>query len=73
MGYYSGQTVHGQHDYYHGQSYSQPINPYPYHQFNLNGMGGAGAYPTKSEYPFSHSYRQYGHYNRGTPDATSGH
>ncbi|KAJ8404406.1 hypothetical protein AAFF_G00341790 [Aldrovandia affinis] len=64
MGYYSGQTAHGQHEYYHGQSYTQPINPYPYHQFNLNGMAGAGAYPTKSEYPFSHSYRQYGHYNR---------
>ncbi|XP_023676548.1 homeobox protein Dlx3b isoform X1 [Paramormyrops kingsleyae] len=63
MGYYNGQTTHSQHEYYQTQSYSQPMNPY-YHQFNLNGMGGAGAYPTKSEYPYSNSYRQYGHYNR---------
>ncbi|XP_036397523.1 homeobox protein Dlx3b-like [Megalops cyprinoides] len=64
MGYYSGQTPHGPNEYYQSQSYSQPMNPYSYHQFNLNGMGGAGAYATKSEYPYSNSYRQYGHYNR---------
>ncbi|KAG2460953.1 DLX3B protein, partial [Polypterus senegalus] len=59
MGYYNGQ-----HEYYQSQSYAQPMNPYPYHhQFNLS-MGGAGAYPPKSEYPYSSSYRNYGHYNR---------
>ncbi|XP_053743688.1 homeobox protein Dlx3b [Synchiropus splendidus] len=63
MGYYSGQTSHGHHEYYQGQAYGQPMNSY-HHQFNLNGMGAAGAYPTKSEYPYSNSYRQYGHYNR---------
>ncbi|XP_009980535.1 PREDICTED: homeobox protein DLX-3-like, partial [Tauraco erythrolophus] len=31
LGYYTGQ-----HDYYPGQSYSQPVGHYPYHQFNLN-------------------------------------
>ncbi|KAM9832369.1 homeobox protein Dlx3b [Neosynchiropus ocellatus] len=63
MGYYSGQTTHGHHEYYQGQAYGQPMNSY-HHQFNLNGMGAAGAYPTKSEYPYSNSFRQYGHYNR---------
>lgn len=58
MGYYSGH-----HEYYQGQAYGQPMNSY-HHQFNLNGMGAAGAYPTKSEYPYTNSYRQYGHYNR---------
>lgn len=58
MGYYNGH-----HEYYQGQTYGQPINSY-HHQFNLNGMGAAGAYPTKSEYPYTNSYRQYGHYNR---------
>lgn len=63
MGYYSGQTAHGHHEYYPSQPYGQPMNSY-HHQFNLNGMGAAGAYPTKSEYPYTNSYRQYGHYNR---------
>lgn len=58
MGYYNGH-----HEYYQGQTYGQPLNSY-HHQFNLNGMGAAGAYPTKSEYPYTNSYRQYGHYNR---------
>lgn len=61
MGYYSGQTAH--HEYYPSQPYGQPMNSY-HHQFNLNGMGAAGAYTTKSEYPYTNSYRQYGHYNR---------
>lgn len=61
MGYYSGQTGH--HEYYQSQPYGQPMNSY-HHQFNLNGMGAAGAYATKSEYSYTNSYRQYGHYNR---------
>ncbi|PWA14107.1 homeobox protein Dlx3b [Gambusia affinis] len=63
MGYYSGQTAHGHHEYYQSQPYGQPMNSY-HHQFSLNGMGAAGAYATKSEYPYTNSYRQYGHYNR---------
>lgn len=63
MGYFSGQTAHGQHEYYQSQAYGQPMNSY-HHQFNLNGMGPAGAYATKSEYPYSNGYRQFGHYNR---------
>lgn len=63
MGYYSGQTAHNHHEYYQSQAYGQPMNSY-HHQFNLNGMGAAGAYATKSEYPYTNSYRQYGHYNR---------
>lgn len=63
MGYYSGQTAHGHHEYYQSQPYGQPMNSY-HHQFNLNGMGAAGAYATKSEYPYTNGYRQYGHYNR---------
>ena len=63
MGYYSGQAALGHHEYYQGQPYGQPMNSY-HHQFNLNGMGAAGAYATKSEYPYTNSYRQYGHYNR---------
>lgn len=61
MGYYSGQTGH--HEFYQSQPYGQPMNSY-HHQFNLNGMGAAGAYATKSEYSYTNSYRQYGHYNR---------
>ncbi|XP_039991539.1 homeobox protein Dlx3b [Xiphias gladius] len=63
MGYYSGQASHGHHEYYQSQPYGQPMNSY-HHQFNLNGMGAAGAYAAKSEYPYTNSYRQYGHYNR---------
>lgn len=63
MGYYSGQTAHSQHEYYQSQPYGQPMNSY-HHQFNLNGMGAAGAYATKSEYPYTNGYRQFGHYNR---------
>uniref|UniRef100_A0A8C3X6W3 Distal-less homeobox 3 n=1 Tax=Cyanoderma ruficeps TaxID=181631 RepID=A0A8C3X6W3_9PASS len=54
LGYYTGQ-----HDYYPGQSYGQPVGHYPYPQFNLNGIGGAGTYSPKSEYSYSPSYRQY--------------
>ncbi|XP_025897208.1 homeobox protein DLX-3 [Nothoprocta perdicaria] len=57
LGYYTGQ-----HDYYAGQSYSQPVGHYPYHQFNLNGIGAAGTYSPKSDYSYSPSYRQYGHF-----------
>lgn len=57
LGYYTGQ-----HDYYPGQSYSQPVGHYPYHQFNLNGIGAAGTYSPKSDYSYSPSYRQYGHF-----------
>ncbi|NXR24553.1 DLX3 protein, partial [Cinclus mexicanus] len=57
LGYYTGQ-----HDYYPGQSYGQPVGHYPYPQFNLNGIGAAGTYSPKSEYSYSPSYRQYGHY-----------
>ncbi|XP_019726509.1 homeobox protein Dlx3b [Hippocampus comes] len=69
MGYYSAaQSAHGHHEYYQGQAYGQPVNSYHHHhhhpQFNLNGMGAAGVYATKSEYPYTNSYRQYGHYNR---------
>ncbi|XP_038241709.1 homeobox protein DLX-3 [Dermochelys coriacea] len=60
LGYYS--APHNQHDYYPSQPYSQPVNHYSYHhQFGLNGLTGAGTYPTKAEYPYSPSYRQYGH------------
>ncbi|NWV97180.1 DLX3 protein, partial [Machaerirhynchus nigripectus] len=57
LGYYTGQ-----HDYYPGQSYGQPVSHYPYPQFNLNGIGAAGTYSPKSEYSYSPSYRQYGHF-----------
>ncbi|XP_014744921.1 PREDICTED: homeobox protein DLX-3 [Sturnus vulgaris] len=57
LGYYTGQ-----HDYYPGQSYGQPVGHYPYPQFNLNGIGAAGTYSPKSEYSYSPSYRQYGHF-----------
>ncbi|NWZ86850.1 homeobox protein DLX-3 [Parus major] len=57
LGYYTGQ-----HDYYPGQSYGQPVGHYPYPQFNLNGIGTAGTYSPKSEYSYSPSYRQYGHF-----------
>ncbi|NXN85815.1 DLX3 protein, partial [Bombycilla garrulus] len=57
LGYYTGQ-----HDYYPGQPYGQPVGHYPYPQFNLNGIGAAGTYSPKSEYPYSPSYRQYGHF-----------
>lgn len=63
MGYYNGQTAHGQHEYYQSQPYGQPMNSY-HHQFNLSGMGPAGAYAAKSEYPYTNGYRQFGHYNR---------
>uniref|UniRef100_A0A8D0C715 Distal-less-like homeobox protein N-terminal domain-containing protein n=2 Tax=Scleropages formosus TaxID=113540 RepID=A0A8D0C715_SCLFO len=73
MGFYRGQTGHSQHEYYQSQTYSQSMNPYSYHQFNPNGMGGPGAYPTKSEYTYSNSYKQYGHYKQGAADTTQGH
>uniref|UniRef100_A0A8C9TU52 Distal-less-like homeobox protein N-terminal domain-containing protein n=1 Tax=Scleropages formosus TaxID=113540 RepID=A0A8C9TU52_SCLFO len=73
MGFYRGQTGHNQHEYYQSQTYSQSMNPYSYHQFNPNGMGGPGAYPTKSEYTYSNSYKQYGHYKQGAADTTPGH
>ncbi|XP_030921055.1 homeobox protein DLX-3 [Geospiza fortis] len=57
LGYYTGQ-----HDYYPGQPYGQPVGHYPYPQFNLNGIGAAGTYSPKSEYSYSPSYRQYGHF-----------
>ncbi|NXH69389.1 DLX3 protein, partial [Hydrobates tethys] len=57
LGYYTSQ-----HDYYPGQSYSQPVSHYPYHQFNLNGIGTAGTYSPKSDYSYSPSYRQYSHF-----------
>uniref|UniRef100_A0A8C4J616 Distal-less homeobox 3 n=1 Tax=Dromaius novaehollandiae TaxID=8790 RepID=A0A8C4J616_DRONO len=57
LGYYTGQ-----HDYYAGQPYGQPVGHYPYHQFNLNGIGAAGTYSPKSDYSYSPSYRQYGHF-----------
>ncbi|CAI5790109.1 DLX-3 [Podarcis lilfordi] len=59
LGYYS--TPHNQHEYYPSQTYTQPMNHYAYHpQFNLNGIGGAGTYSPKSDYPYSTSYRPYG-------------
>ncbi|XP_038019345.1 homeobox protein DLX-3 [Motacilla alba alba] len=57
LGYYTGQ-----HDYYPGQPYGQPVGHYPYPQFNLNGIGAGGTYSPKSEYSYSPSYRQYGHF-----------
>ncbi|XP_061910884.1 homeobox protein Dlx3b [Entelurus aequoreus] len=68
MGYYSagGQTAHHghhHHEYYQGQAYGQAMNSY-HHQFNLGGMAAAGMYATKSEYPYTNNYRQYGHYSR---------
>ncbi|XP_040033450.2 homeobox protein Dlx3b [Gasterosteus aculeatus] len=73
MGYYSGQTGPSHHEYYPAQAYGQPVNSYPHHhhhQFNLNGMGAAGAYATKSEYSYPNSYRQFGHYGRDHPQAS---
>ena len=35
MGYYSSHTTHSHHEYYPGQSYSQPMNPYTYHHPSL--------------------------------------
>ncbi|XP_063158087.1 homeobox protein DLX-3 [Candoia aspera] len=59
LGYYS--APHTQHEYYSSQPYTQPMNHYAYHpQFNFNGIGGAGTYSPKSDYPYSTSYRQYG-------------
>lgn len=57
LGYYSGQ-----HDFYPGQSYGQPVAHYPYPQFNLNSIGAGGTYSPKSDYSYSPSYRQYGHF-----------
>ncbi|XP_050183929.1 homeobox protein DLX-3 [Myiozetetes cayanensis] len=57
LGYYTSQ-----HDYYPGQSYSQPVSHYPYHQFNLNGIGATGTYSPKSDYSYNPSYRQYSHF-----------
>ncbi|NWT62989.1 DLX3 protein, partial [Erythrocercus mccallii] len=57
LGYYTAQ-----HDFYPGQSYGQPVGHYPYPQFNLNGIGAGGTYSPKSEYSYSPSYRQYGHF-----------
>ncbi|XP_069490467.1 homeobox protein DLX-3 [Ambystoma mexicanum] len=64
LGYYSTHGgTHSPHDYFQSQPYPQPINHhYPYHQFNLNGLGGPGTYSPKSDYPYGGSYRQYGHY-----------
>lgn len=69
MGFYSGQTAHhSPQDFYPAhQSYSaQPMNPYTYHHYNLNGMGAGGAYPVgKAEYSYPHAtYRQHGPFSR---------
>ncbi|XP_062304323.1 homeobox protein Dlx3b-like [Osmerus eperlanus] len=65
MGYYSSHTTHSHHEYYPGQSYSQPMNPYTYHHYNLNGMGASGVYSAKSDYPYPQIYsRQYEHFDR---------
>ncbi|XP_077481993.1 homeobox protein Dlx3b [Stigmatopora argus] len=69
MGYYSAaQSAHGHHEYYPSQAYGQHINSYNHpHQFNLNGAAAAvaaGVYAAKSEYPYTNSYRHYGHYSR---------
>lgn len=68
MGYYSSH-----HEYYQTPPYPQQMSSY--HQFNLSGMGGsAGPYPTKTEYPYGNTYRQYGHYSRDlqTPPQSAG-
>lgn len=71
MGYYSGHTTHSHHDYYPGQSYSQPMNPYTYHHYNLNGTGQSGVYPAKSEYPSHQIYsRQYDLYDKDAQSPT---
>ncbi|XP_051522669.1 homeobox protein Dlx3b-like [Myxocyprinus asiaticus] len=58
MGYYSSH-----HEYYQSPPYPQQMSSY--HQFNLSGIGASiGPFPTKTEYPYSNTYRQYGHYNR---------
>lgn len=62
MSYYTGHTSHSHQDYY--QPYSQSMSPYSYQQYNPNGLGASGGYPMKTEYPYSHTYRQYGHYCR---------
>uniref|UniRef100_A0A667WM09 Distal-less homeobox 3 n=1 Tax=Myripristis murdjan TaxID=586833 RepID=A0A667WM09_9TELE len=69
MGFYSGQTAHhSPQDFYQAQqSYStQPVNPYTYHHYNLNGMGAGGAYPVgKADYSYPHAtYRQHGPFSR---------
>ncbi|KAL2101479.1 hypothetical protein ACEWY4_003240 [Coilia grayii] len=63
MSYYTGHTSHSHHqDYY--QPYSQSMSPYSYQQYNPSGLGASGGYSMKTEYPYSHTYRQYGHYCR---------
>ncbi|KAJ3608108.1 hypothetical protein NHX12_025158 [Muraenolepis orangiensis] len=67
QGHWTGQPVNSYHHHHH------------HHQFNLGAglgagsnaaaaaaaaAGGVGVYPTKSEYPYTNAYRQYGHYNR---------
>lgn len=69
MGYYSGQTTHhSHHDFYPAQqSYStQPMNPYTYHHYNINGMGPPGTYHVgKTEYPYPNAqYRQHALFSR---------
>ncbi|NXN72022.1 DLX3 protein, partial [Himantopus himantopus] len=49
LGYYTGQ-----HDYYSGQSYSQPVSHYPYHH---NAPGRPGTRDTKSQVGWGHSGR----------------
>jgi len=64
MGYYNGHTMNSHNDYYPG-SYSQPINPFTYHHYNVNGIGSPGTYSTKSEYTYPQACsRQYGHFSR---------
>ncbi|XP_041943815.1 homeobox protein Dlx3b-like [Alosa sapidissima] len=62
MSYYSGHTSHSHQDYY--QPYSHSMSPYSYQQYNPNGLGASSGYSMKTEYPYSHPYRQYGHYCR---------
>ncbi|XP_062387627.1 homeobox protein Dlx3b-like [Sardina pilchardus] len=62
MSYYSGHASHNHQDYY--QPYSQSMSPYSYQQYNPNGLGASSGYSMKTEYPYSHAYRQYGHYCR---------
>ncbi|XP_034047093.1 homeobox protein Dlx3b-like [Thalassophryne amazonica] len=56
MNFYSGQTaLHTSQDFYPQPYAAQPVNPYTYHHYNLNGVAPSGAYPVaKAEYTYPH-------------------
>lgn len=61
----AGMSYYSSHQEYY-QPYSHSMSPYSYQQYNQNGLGTSNGYSMKTEYPYSHAYRQYGHYCRET-------